>query len=99
MTTATRATPYLDPLSKWPSLMYIEWTRSSGLKSEKRHTRLQDTTTDLKGTQKELDAALFYYEKLKPSCVATVEPCAGQGSSTAKIRDVVTGFVGVSVGV
>jgi len=39
-----------------------------------KESDLQDTTTDLKGTQKELDAALFYYEKLKPSCVATVEP-------------------------
>jgi len=28
-----------------------------------------DTEKDLKGTQKELEAALFYYEKLKPSCV------------------------------
>jgi uncharacterized coiled-coil DUF342 family protein len=29
---------------------------------------LQDTTADLKGTETELDAALVYYEKLKPSC-------------------------------
>jgi uncharacterized protein YoxC len=28
-----------------------------------------DTEKDLKGTQKELEAALFYYEKLKPSCL------------------------------
>merc|ERR550537_1605263 len=28
-----------------------------------------DTEKDLKGTEKELDASLFYYEKLKPSCV------------------------------
>ena len=29
---------------------------------------LTDTTSDLKGTEQELDAALVYYEKLKPSC-------------------------------
>lgn len=28
---------------------------------------------DLEGTQKELDAALAYYEKLKPSCVSGCE--------------------------
>jgi septation ring formation regulator EzrA len=30
---------------------------------------LAETTKDLKATQAELDAALAYYEKLKPSCV------------------------------
>merc|ERR1719409_974322 len=30
---------------------------------------LEETKTDLEGTQKELDAALRYYDKLKPSCV------------------------------
>jgi hypothetical protein len=30
---------------------------------------LQETKKDLKGTQEELDAALAYYDKLKPSCV------------------------------
>jgi len=30
---------------------------------------LNDTTKDLQATQRELDAALHYYEKLKPSCV------------------------------
>merc|ERR1719217_1591876 len=30
---------------------------------------LQEKKTDLDGTQKELDAAMEYYEKLKPSCV------------------------------
>merc|ERR1719160_1797565 len=29
---------------------------------------LADTESDLKGTQSEMDAALVYYEKLKPSC-------------------------------
>jgi hypothetical protein len=39
-----------------------------------KESDLQDTEKDLAGTQDELDAALVYYEKLKPSCVATVEP-------------------------
>merc|ERR1719248_537401 len=30
---------------------------------------LTSTTEDLEGTQKELDAALAYFDKLKPSCV------------------------------
>merc|ERR1719213_713221 len=30
---------------------------------------LSDSESDLKGAQKELDAALVYYEKLKPSCI------------------------------
>jgi len=36
-------------------------TRKSG--------ELTETKKDLKGTQEELDAALAYYDKLKPSCV------------------------------
>merc|ERR1719238_958527 len=39
----------------------INRTHKSGL--------LNDTIKDLKATQEELDAALAYYEKLKPSCV------------------------------
>jgi cell division septum initiation protein DivIVA len=39
----------------------INRTHKSGL--------LNDTIKDLKATQEELDAALQYYEKLKPSCV------------------------------
>merc|ERR1719240_953945 len=35
----------------------------------KREGDLVETQTDLKNTQEELDAALAYYEKLKPSCV------------------------------
>jgi hypothetical protein len=37
-------------------------------KTEKE-SELNDTTKDLAATQAELDAALAYYEKLKPSCV------------------------------
>merc|ERR1719160_803646 len=33
-----------------------------------KESDLADTESDLKGTQSELDAALVYYEKLKPSC-------------------------------
>jgi len=35
----------------------------------KKKGDLQDTSKDLKATQDELDAALVYYDKLKPSCV------------------------------
>jgi uncharacterized protein YoxC len=35
---------------------------------------LSDSESDMKGAQKELDAALVYYEKLKPTCVAAPEP-------------------------
>merc|ERR1719326_1810535 len=33
--------------------------------------KINDLSKDLEGTQKELDAALAYYEKLKPSCIDT----------------------------
>jgi DNA repair exonuclease SbcCD ATPase subunit len=38
-------------------------------KKQNDEQALQEAKTDLDGTQKELDAALTYYEKLKPSCV------------------------------
>jgi chromosome segregation ATPase len=38
-------------------------------KKQNKEQMLQETKTDLDGTQKELDAALSYYDKLKPSCV------------------------------
>merc|ERR1712113_824284 len=41
-------------------------------KTAKRQDETQALTTkneDLEGTQKELDAALAYFDKLKPSCV------------------------------
>merc|ERR1719287_116342 len=37
-------------------------------KKQNHEQALQEAKTDLDGTQKELDAALAYYEKLKPSC-------------------------------
>merc|ERR1719356_1485490 len=47
-------------------------TTDSEHKSAKKQDQEQALTTkssDLEGTQKELDAALAYYDKLKPSCV------------------------------
>merc|ERR1719162_2899102 len=40
----------------------------SGTKTDKE-TALHDANTDLKTTQEQLDKALEYYEKLKPTCV------------------------------
>merc|ERR1719265_974795 len=38
-------------------------------KKQNTQQMLQEAKSDLAGTQKELDAALQYYDKLKPSCV------------------------------
>merc|ERR1712124_104673 len=38
-------------------------------KKQNEQQALQEKKGDLEGTQKELDAALDYYDKLKPSCV------------------------------
>jgi len=38
-------------------------------KKENAEAAVTEKTTDLEGTQKELDAALRYYDKLKPQCV------------------------------
>jgi len=38
-------------------------------RKEKEEKRLVNTNSDLQGTQKELDAALKYYESIKPRCV------------------------------
>eukprot|EP00746_Dinoflagellata_sp_MGD_P149027 gnl/MRDRNA2_/MRDRNA2_81130_c0_seq8.p1 gnl/MRDRNA2_/MRDRNA2_81130_c0~~gnl/MRDRNA2_/MRDRNA2_81130_c0_seq8.p1 ORF type:complete len:698 (+),score=219.08 gnl/MRDRNA2_/MRDRNA2_81130_c0_seq8:83-2095(+) len=38
-------------------------------KKQNEEQSMQEKKTDLESTQKELDAALAYYEKLKPSCV------------------------------
>jgi len=40
-------------------------------KRQNEEQQLTESKKDLEGTQKELDAALAYYEKLKPSCVDT----------------------------
>merc|ERR1719386_571250 len=36
---------------------------------QNQESSLQEKKVDLEGTQKELDAAMAYYEKLKPTCV------------------------------
>merc|ERR1719324_1977182 len=38
-------------------------------KKQNDEQSLEETKSDLSGTQKELDAALQYYEKLKPQCI------------------------------
>merc|ERR1719160_1870756 len=38
-------------------------------KKEMQAQALQEKKSDLAGTQKELDAAMKYYEKLKPTCI------------------------------
>merc|ERR1719158_1173596 len=40
-------------------------------KKQDSEQKLVETKTDLDGTQKELNAALEYYDKLKPKCVST----------------------------
>merc|ERR1719316_1071464 len=47
----------------------IEDIEHKSSKKQNQEQSLQEKKTDLDGTQKELDAALAYYEKLKPSCV------------------------------
>jgi len=42
---------------------------NKGKTKTRKESELVTTKKDLKGTQAELDAALAYYEKLKPSCV------------------------------
>merc|ERR1719152_403084 len=42
-------------------------------KKQNEEQALTEKKTDLESTQKELDAALAYYEKLKPSCVDSGE--------------------------
>jgi len=39
------------------------------MKQQNEEQALQEKKGDLEGTQKELDAALAYYDKLKPSCI------------------------------
>jgi len=39
------------------------------MKKQNQEQSLQEKMGDLDGTQKELDAALAYYDKLKPSCI------------------------------
>merc|ERR1719335_77082 len=41
------------------------------VKKQDKERALQERKTDLEGTQEELQAALEYYDKLKPSCIET----------------------------
>merc|ERR1719231_1530182 len=43
-----------------------------GSKKQDQEQALVTKRADLEGTQKELDAALAYFDKLKPSCVTLV---------------------------
>merc|ERR1719215_2588492 len=38
-------------------------------KKQNQETALTEKKSDVEGTQKELDAALAYFDKLKPSCI------------------------------
>lgn len=58
----------VDKAAKAKDLEYKE------IKKKDQSTALEERKTDLAGTQKELDAALAYYDKLKPDCIATPEP-------------------------
>merc|ERR1719162_2723547 len=51
---------------------YDEFMTDSQVDKTKKATDIEHKTakrSDLEGTQKELDAALVYFDKLKPSCV------------------------------
>jgi len=54
--------------SKDKALKETDMKHTLNSKTEKE-SELADAEKDLKGTQEELDAALAYFEKLKPSCV------------------------------
>jgi len=54
--------------SKDKAIKEMDLKHTLNSKTEKE-SELADAQKDLKGTQEELDAALAYFEKLKPSCV------------------------------
>merc|ERR1719420_1331030 len=55
--------------SKDKALTETDLKHQLNAKTEKE-SELADAQKDLKGTQEELDAAMAYFEKLKPSCVS-----------------------------
>jgi len=57
----------VDKVQKSSDLDYATESKQS------QESELQEKKVDLEGTQKELDAALAYYEKLKPTCVGEEE--------------------------
>jgi len=54
--------------SKDKAIKETDMKHAQNTKTEKE-SEMADAEKDLKGTQEELDAALAYFEKLKPSCV------------------------------
>merc|ERR1719263_585902 len=62
-----------DDFMKVSELDKTQMTKDNEHKTEKKAHQegaLQQTKHDLEGTQKELDAAMKTYEKLKPTCVS-----------------------------
>merc|ERR1719230_1426239 len=54
------------------SLRFLRWSRFLRSLSN-QETSLEEKKTDLDGETKELEAAMAYWEKLKPQCVDAVE--------------------------
>jgi len=61
-------TQFSRDCSKDKAVKEMDLKHTLNSKTEKE-SELADAEKDLKGTQEELDAALAYFEKLKPSCV------------------------------
>merc|ERR1719443_1041883 len=55
----------IDKVQKTSDIEHQSETKQS------QESSLQEKKVDLEGTQKELDAAMAYYEKLKPTCVSS----------------------------
>merc|ERR1719359_1917684 len=65
---ATAFTQFSRDSSKDKAIKDMDLKHKVNSKQEKE-SELANAKKDLKGTQEELDAALAYFEKLKPSCV------------------------------
>merc|ERR1719398_115772 len=48
---------------------YKQFMSDSNMDKNQKNKDIEDKKSDLSGTQKELDAGLQYYEKLKPQCI------------------------------
>merc|ERR1719313_1941067 len=69
---ASEYTSFMRDSSKDKAVKTTTMKHKTSLKTEKQGD-LEEAKKDLAGTQEELDAALEYYEKLKPSCVEAGE--------------------------
>merc|ERR1719247_147563 len=72
----TQAQKEYDEFTSDSSIDKAQKTADIDHKTEKKESKsetLQQQRTDLDGEQKELQAAMSYYEKLKPSCVDASE--------------------------